>query len=349
MPLREIFGHRRTLGLLSRAIAQESLPQSLLFTGPEGIGKVGTAFAVAQLLNCPAPLREVSVVPDSAGATIELPLDACGLCVSCRRIARRIHPDIKLIAPVERVSITIEQIRELNEQVGYRPFEARRRVVIIDNAAELLGPSAQNGLLKTLEEPPSATTFILVTANPEALLATVRSRCSLMRFAPLAADDVVSCLEAVHGLKPSDARARAAVADGSVGVALASGELAQARAGAQRVLEYVARVREPRSRLEITKEMTGKAPKGSGQGERDSLAVYLRLLQGLLRDVGLLSTSADVRALAHADLEPALARLVPAFDRARLLGAFTAVDRALGALEGNASPKIVADWLVLQL
>ena len=349
MPLRGIFGHRRTLGLLSRAIAQHTLPPSLLFTGPEGIGKLETAFAVAQILNCLSVVRATTTGPDSAGTVAGLPVDACGECVACRRIARRIHPDIHLIAPIERVSISIEQIRELNEQVAYRPFEARRRVVIINNAGELLGPAAQNGLLKTLEEPPSATVFILVTAKPEGLLETVRSRCSTVRFAPLAAGDVGACLETVHGLEASDARARAAIADGSVGIALASGELAQARAGAHRVLEHVARVRDPRSRLDATKELIGKAAKGSGLGERDSLAVYLRLLQGLLRDVGLLSTSADARALAHADLEPALQRLVPAFDRARLLGAFTAVDRALGALQGNASPKIVADWLVLQL
>jgi hypothetical protein len=139
------------------------------------------------------------------------------------------------------------------------------------------------------------------------------------------------------------------VADGSVGVALGASAMAGARAGVERVLAHVAKARDARSRLDAAKEITGKVPKGSGLGERDALALHLRLLHGLLRDLGILSTRADAGALANADLEPMLTRLVPAFDRARLVRAFEAVDRALGALDRNASPKIVADWLVLQL
>ena len=83
--------------------------------------------------------------------------------------------------------------------------------------------------------------------------------------------------------------------------------------------------------------------------ERDDLAVCLRALSSLLRDLGILSTRADARMLANADLQADLSRLTAAFDSARSMRAFQAVDRALGALERNAGPKIVADWLVLQL
>jgi DNA polymerase-3 subunit delta' len=254
------------------------------------------------------------------------------------------------LAPLEdKATVALNQVRELNEQVGYRPFEAKSRVVIVDNAADVLLPPSQNALLKTLEEPPSGTVFVLVTSQPEGLLATVRSRCPSVRFGPLPAADVAACLERDHGVGPADARAQAAVSDGSVGVALGAAAMAGARTGVERVLSLVARARDPRSRLDVAKEIVGKASKGSGLGERDSLAVHLRLLHGLLRDLGILSTRSDAGALANADLEPLLQGLVPAFDRARLVRAFTAVDRALGALDRNASPKIVADWLVLQL
>jgi DNA polymerase-3 subunit delta' len=261
-----------------------------------------------------------------------------------------VHPDVVWLEPIEdRVTIAIDQVRAVNDQVGYRPFEARSRVVIVDNADEVLLPPSQNALLKTLEEPPSGTVFILLTATPDRLLATVRSRCPSIRFGPLPAADVAACLERDHGIPPAQARAQAAVADGSIGVALGAAAMAAARTGVERVLNGVARARDPRGRLDVAKEIVGKASKGSGLGERDSLAVHLRLLHGLLRDLGLLSTRADAGALANADLEPTLQRLLPSFDRARLVRAFTAVDRALGALDRNASPKIVADWLVLQL
>jgi hypothetical protein len=83
--------------------------------------------------------------------------------------------------------------------------------------------------------------------------------------------------------------------------------------------------------------------------DRARLAACLRALSSLLRDLGILSTRADARMLANADLQGALERLAAAYDSTRSMRAFTAVDKALGALERNASPKIVADWLVLQL
>jgi DNA polymerase-3 subunit delta' len=350
MPFKDVYGHRRAIALLSRALAQRTLPPSLLFAGPEGIGKRRVALAVAQALNCLNPVADTTTTPDSQGDVAPLPRDACGECPACRRIARRVHPDIVWLEPAEeRVTIAIEQVRTVNDQVGYRPFEARSRVVIVDNADEVLLPPSQNALLKTLEEPPSGTVFILVTARPDGLLPTVRSRCPSVRFAPLPAADVAACLQQDHGVPPDQARAQAAVADGSIGVALGAAAMATARTGVERVLSGVARARDARSRLEVAKEIVGKSSKGASLGERDSLAMHLRLLHGLLRDLGVLSTRADPGALANADLEPLLQRLVPSFDRARLVRAFAAVDTALGALDRNASPKIVADWLVLQL
>ena len=350
MPFRDVYGHRRALALLSRALAQKTLPPSLLFTGPAGIGKRRVALALAQAINCLAPLADTVTPPDSHGQVAALPREACGECPACRRIARRVHPDVIWLEPVEdRVTVAVEQIRVVNDQVGYRPFEARSRVVIVDDADEVLLPPSQNALLKTLEEPPSGTVFVLIAARPDGLLATVRSRCPGVRFGPLPSADVAACLEREHNVPAAQARAQAAVSDGSIGVALGAAAMAGARTGVERVLAAVARGRDARGRLDVAKEIVGKASKGSGLGERDSLAVHLRLLHGLLRDLGLLSTSADAGALANADLEPMLQGLAPSFDRARLVRAFTAVDRALGALDRNASPKIVADWLVLQL
>ena len=92
--------------------------------------------------------------------------------------------------------------------------------------------------------------------------------------------------------------------------------------------------------------LTGKA---TGAAERDQMAVCLRSLSSLVRDLGLLSNRADPAALANADLHDELARLTSAFDSERSTRAFNAVDQALAALERNVNPKVVADWLVLQL
>jgi DNA polymerase III subunit delta' len=210
-------------------------------------------------------------------------------------------------------------------------------------------PLAQNALLKTLEEPPSASAFLLVSSMPDSLLDTVRSRCPRLRFAPLSPTEIAEVLVRDHGYGDADARAAAADAGGSVGRALAaeSIDLTEARDSARRLLEQAARAADPVRRLDAARELTGK--KGTPAGEREQLAACLRIVASFLRDIGLLAVEGDRRVLANADLEGPLSSLARSFDAARSQRAFSAVDQALLALERNASPKIVADWLVLQL
>ncbi|MEP6915540.1 MAG: AAA family ATPase, partial [Acidobacteriota bacterium] len=258
-----------------------------------------------------------------------------------------VHADVLLIEPGETGAIKIDQVRDAIDRTGYRPFEGRRRVVIIDDA-DAVNVEAQNALLKTLEEPPATSTFVLVTSRPDVLLPTVLSRCQRLRFGRLAPADVAAVLMRQHRLAEADAHAAASMSDGSIGVALEGGTHAftQARDAAAGVLEAAAASNDPRRRLEGARALTGAARGGS---DRDELARRLRALSSILRDLGVLLSRADERCLANADLRPLLERLQRSFDGERALRAFSAVDRALSALERNASPKIVADWLALQL
>ena len=98
-----------------------------------------------------------TISPDAA-VPAAIVLDACGVCASCQRIARGVHPDVSIIEPGDSGAIKVDQIRDVVERAAYRPFEGRRRVVIFDDADALM-PSAQNALLKTLEEPPARRCF----------------------------------------------------------------------------------------------------------------------------------------------------------------------------------------------
>ena len=301
--LRVHLGHRRLIGLLARSVDRDTLPPSLLFSGPAGSGTRETAVATAQAINCLSPKGE--------GES----RDSCGVCTACLRIARGAHPDVIVVSPGDNASIKIEQVRDVIDRAGYKPFEGRRRVVIIDEA-DTMAPAAQNALLKTLEEPPPSSVFILVTARPDMLLATVQSRCPRLRF-PAAETAAVDT---------------------------------DARDVAQRVLAQVAASREPSERIEAAKDLLEHTGGGAtGAEDRAQVSSHLRAIALLLRDVELLSTRADIRALANRDVQPALDRLTKAYQGERGLRAFTAVDRALVALDRNASVKIVADWLVLHL
>jgi DNA polymerase-3 subunit delta' len=336
MPFRDIAGHEHLRILISRAALRGSLPPSLIFAGPAGVGKHASAVALAQLVNCRQPID----VRDGERYT-----DACGDCPSCRRIARRVHADVFFVEPGETGSIKIEQIREAINHAGYRPFEGRRRVIIIDQAQAIVA-NGQDALLKILEEPPNATMFVLVTPAPELLVPTIRSRCQRLRFGRLAPGEVAEILIRRHDFREADAHAAAALSDGSVGQALdgASDAFMAAREAAIGLLETVASSPSPARRLE-----EAKALPGSGKTDRDALAQTLRAVSSLLRDLGVLSARADDRSLANADLRQKLDALLRSFDRERILRGFSAVDRALDALGRNASPKIVADWLAFQL
>jgi DNA polymerase-3 subunit delta' len=339
MPFRDVVGHVRLIDLLSRSVAGGTLPPSLLFAGPAGVGKHLAAVAVAQALNC---LEVHGSRPKVQGS-----VDACGKCAACTRIARGVHPDVLLVSPGDSGSIKIDQVRDVVDRAQYKPFEGRRRVVIIDEADALVGP-AQNALLKTLEEPTPSSVFILVSSRPDMLLPTVLSRCPQLRFRPLPASDIAAALLA-RGHSEAEARAVAASADGSLGQALqaSAGELVESRDIAQRVLSQAAAQHDPARRIESAKELLTKP--AAGNSERDQLATHLRAMAVLLRDVEVIATGADEKALANADVRSGLERLSGTYRGERGTRAFQAVDRALAALQRNAGVKLVADWLVLQL
>ena len=331
MPFRDIAGHAPLRALIATAAGRGTLPPSLIFAGPTGVGKHMAAVALAQLVNCAQPVDG----------------DACGECQSCRRIARRVHADVLYVEPGDTGAIKIDQVREVVDRSGYRPFEGKRRFIIIDQAEAMAGP-AQDALLKTLEEPPNATTFVLVTASPGTLLPTILSRCQRLRFGRLSPADVAGVLIRAHRFDSADAHAAAAMSDGSVGRAIegATEAFVDARNAALQLLEIAAGDPSP---VRLLQGSVGLPGAGRGKADRDALAQSLAALSSLLRDLAALSARADARALANADLQPALQRLLRAFDADRVLRAFRAVDKAIDALGRNASPKIVADWLAFQI
>ena len=326
MPFRDLVGHRRLVALVAGAALRQTLPPSLIFAGPAGVGKRRAAVALAQLFNCASPSEE--------------PADACGHCASCRRIDRGVHADVLIVEPGDTGAIKVDQARQVIERSAYRPFEGRRRAVIVDEA-DAMEDSAQNALLKTLEEPPAASTFILVTARPDALLPTVRSRCQRLRFGRLSPAEVAAALARDHGFSDSDAHAAAVLADGSIGRALEedSEAFADAREAAEALLQRLARGTDPAGRLAGAKAI------GADKADREEVGKRLRLVASMLRDLALLHARGADQPLANADRRSTLERLLPAYDGPRVVSAFTSIDRALWALDRNASPKIVADWV----
>lgn len=150
-------------------MSQGRVPHAYLFTGPGGVGKATAALALAAAMNCE-----------------RAPGEGCGECAACERIGRGLHPDvITLERQGASQTVPIETIRkQVIPVLGLPPHEARARFFLFEEATALLDPAA-NALLKTLEEPPARTHFVLCTSSVGELLPTIRSRCQRIIFQPL--------------------------------------------------------------------------------------------------------------------------------------------------------------------
>lgn len=198
-----IVGHKTKIDKLKKIIADEKFPHAVLFSGIEGIGKKKIAEICAAVLLCENP---------SNG-------EPCGVCSNCKLISAKSHPDFYVVEPETTKTtrnIKIGQIRTLQNEIALRPVQAERRVVLLDGA-EFMNNAAANCLLKTLEEPPSQTIFILTTANRSSLLMTLRSRCRTINFDKLTTEEIKSEL---LRREIDNAEKISIIADGSLGHAL---------------------------------------------------------------------------------------------------------------------------------
>ena len=226
MPLSEVQHQARAVDALAASLAAGEVHHAWLFHGPEGVGKELAAVGFAQALTCP-----------------EQPMKGCGVCSSCKRVKGRNHPDVTWLLPEDEQvqrglagrsdfdhtpsrDIRIEQVRALGERLSFRPLEAKHKVALIVNA-HAMNASAQNALLKTLEEPPRDTVLLLVTSAIDKLLPTIRSRCTKAQFGPLPVAFIAAQLLAAKKGKPG-AKGALSEEDAAQAAAMAGGSLKRA-------------------------------------------------------------------------------------------------------------------------
>ncbi|HET9449375.1 MAG TPA: DNA polymerase III subunit delta' [Aggregicoccus sp.] len=339
MTLASVYGQQRAVDALRAALRGGSVHHAYLFAGPEGVGKELAAVGLAQALTCP-----------------DKPLEGCGVCSSCTRIERGSHPDVLWLMPdAERVErglagrsditgtpsrdIRVAQIRALQERLSLRGLESSRKVAIVASA-EAMNDQAQNAFLKTLEEPPSDTTLVLLCSALDRLLPTIRSRCSKVHFGPLPLDFLASRVQAERKLEPGTAALVAVMAGGSLGRALALDVKALGRRK-ELITQFEALTADNALPLLRFAEEHGSS--------RDDAEQALTILTLWTRDVAVARGGLAV-PLANRDLEPLAREVAGRLSDAALHRRFALIERALGAIVGrNGAPRLQLERMLIEM
>jgi DNA polymerase-3 subunit delta' len=198
MGFNEIVGHEKQKQMFLSVLKRERLPHAFLFTGQEGIGKKKTAKEFAKYILCEEH-------------------DNCGVCRSCIKIERGMHPDVIIIEDED--SIGIDQSRTIGREVYEYPYEGDKRIILIDRA-DTMTHEAVNALLKTLEEPPPFNIFFLITSSERDVPLTIRSRCARVSFSPLSKERLQQYFMDNANMDEGNADLLSHISQGSIGCGL---------------------------------------------------------------------------------------------------------------------------------
>ncbi|MCA1595359.1 MAG: DNA polymerase III subunit delta' [Chloroflexi bacterium] len=367
--LSTIIGHEIAVSRLRSSLENGAVGHAYLFAGPSGVGKTTTARAFAKALNC-----------ERAASLIGGPADSCDLCSACRQADAGVHPDIHIVRPAliaseaegsdRRVSteILISQIREMRRMINLSPSVGRRKVFIV-TPADAMNEQAQNALLKSLEEPPEACTLILCAESAESILATIQSRCQVLRFGTAPRALIQLRLRELFGLTEDDAAIVAALAQGRVGMAIRlAGEPAWRDArramldlveaalsnGPLNALQSVSRLRDAASQIPILIDrLSGGDTEAASEkmASRVQLQLLFEELAVLARDL-LVLRSSDNRSgadlLVNLDRLESLRRLAARQSEPMLRRALDSTLTAQDLLRRNVNPQLLLEDLMLE-
>lgn len=316
-----IAGHEWIVKLLQQSLAMGHLAHAYLFVGLPRVGKTTLAVALAQALNCRA-----AKVP-------------CGECLSCQKIARWMHPDVRLVeAEPDTNAIKIEQIRELQREAVLSPFEGAWRVYVIPEFQKATAEAA-NCLLKTLEEPPPRVVLILTAPDTGALLPTIVSRCQVYKLRPLPLQQTSSALQRLCGASPEKADLLARLSEGRIGWAInacADEQILRTRAERLDMLRGLPH-----------QSLAARFQKAQRLAEKpEELPEILDLWASWWRDVLLVQGKCE-------DLVVNVDRLLPLredasrFTLAQVQVFLRAIQRTKSELEGNANARLATEVLLM--
>jgi DNA polymerase III delta' subunit len=348
MAFQDIAGNNRVKKILKLALERQRVPNSMLFCGPEGVGKRKAAFVMAKALNC-----------------LNKRNDACDECENCRAIDNESFPDVLVIdvkdlkvkqnsrqgesepdetddGKTNRDTIGIGAMRGLKGIVYLRPMLGRKRVFII-NEAEKMTEDAANSHLKILEEPPLFSHIILVSHNPALLLPTIKSRCQTLNFLPVAKEEIEQALRE-RGFEDEKARIMALLVHGNLEQAISQDwdAIQQKREGAWGLFRALI----GREKTSLFLEKYAFQPR---KVIKEDLEQTLELFSSFCRDFVLMKENGDPRLLFNPDYEPRLRESEPLLGFEQALKFLALIDLARASIDQHLNMSLLVSSFYSQV
>lgn len=324
----QIVGHDWAIQLLNSAINHDRVGHAYLFTGPDHVGKTAVARVFAQAVNCTAEEGE----------------RPCGKCRACELIAVDRHPDVRLVVPETNrrgnQTLKIEQIRDLQHELGLSTFEARYKVAIV-RQFDTATPGASNAFLKTLEEPPGQVILLLTAVDAEQLLPTITSRCHVINLRPILSPMIEEALMTTHRANATQANLLAHAAGGRIGWAIRANEEPKLLEERE---EQLAQLRDVlaanRTGRFAVAEQLARKPEALG----DTLQSWL----SWWRDLALLATGRHVHfSPDNIDQISLFQDAATAWKSKDVVDSLAATERALWQIKRNANTRLALENLLL--
>jgi DNA polymerase-3 subunit delta' len=320
LKFQEIYGHKKPIAILKRAMAKNRIAHAYLFYGTEGIGKRTIASVFARALNC----------------TGEDP--PCDRCPSCLKAEHKNHPNIISIQ-AEGQFIKIDAIKEISAKMAFRPENGKR--VFILKEADKMNAAAANSLLKTLEEPSPNNVLILTTARPHALPMTILSRCQSLRFAPLQNEEVSQYLQEKHGFEKNEAETIAAASLGSIGRTLE-----------MKKEDYITTIKQILGRLadddpnDLIRRISFARHLGK---EREEISHRLEIINNAYRDSLVFKETHEEKMLIFKDYRDAIEAIANRLSGREILQNITVINKTIDAISKNTNKTLTLESMLVKL
>jgi len=366
MSLKEIFCQDRAIGILQRAFACGRMPHAYIFSGLEGVGRFKTACELSKLLLCKEPVKEKTGSGEFA--------DSCGRCESCKLFEAGSHPDFNLIykelleftrdnkGKKTPVDLPKDVVREfLIDKVSMRPTLSKSKVFVVSEA-ERLNNTSQNTLLKVLEEPPGYCFVILLCTRLEKLLPTTKSRCQIIRFAPIDEEIIIGKLREM-GIGQKQAQYFGRLAQGSLGqgcrwanLELADANLYQIKedlVASVATFEYAKSLELARRFLDEGKSIAAASAKLEAATSKTDInrrasKTLIRIVISALQDAMKLGLEAD-KNIINFDQKEEITKLAGRFSSEQIAGKISNCYEALRWIDASVNEKLIFEQLLLNL